>query len=121
MPVRGSAHARRPLRRPGRNYQPPAPGLSRQQILWFLLPMVAAMQLTAVTGHLTQNIAAIPLLWILPLGVYLFSFIVAFEFRRLYNRGLMIRLLVVFLAASATPLADRHTLPHRLVHRLLPL
>src|SRR5579871_4109506 len=41
------------------------------KLLWFLLPMVAAMQLAAVTSHLTVNIAAIPLLWILPLAVYL--------------------------------------------------
>jgi hypothetical protein len=67
--------------------------------LWFLLPMAAAMQLTAVTGHLTVNIAAIPLLWMLPLAVYLLSFIVAFEFPALYRRGLVVRLLVVMLAS----------------------
>ena len=48
--------------------------------LWFLLPMAAAMQLSAVTAHLTVNIAAIPLLWMLPLAVYLLTFILAFEF-----------------------------------------
>ena len=67
--------------------------------LWFLLPMAAAMQLTAVTGHLTVNIAAIPLLWMLPLAVYLLSFIVAFEFPAVYRRGLVVRLLVVMLAS----------------------
>jgi hypothetical protein len=67
--------------------------------LWFLLPMGAAMQLSAVTGHLTVNIAAIPLLWMLPLAVYLLSFIVAFEFPVLYRRGLVVRLLVVMLAS----------------------
>jgi len=67
--------------------------------LWFLLPMAAAMQLSAVTGHLTVNIAAIPLLWMLPLAVYLLSFIVAFEFPALYRRGLVVRLLVVMLAS----------------------
>jgi hypothetical protein len=67
--------------------------------LWFLLPMAAAMQLSAVTGHLTVNIAAIPLLWMLPLAMYLLSFIVAFEFPTLYRRGLVVRLLVVMLAS----------------------
>jgi hypothetical protein len=61
--------------------------------------MAAAMQLTAVTGHLTVNIAAIPLLWMLPLAVYLLSFIIAFEFPALYRRGLVVRLLVVMLAS----------------------
>jgi len=67
--------------------------------LWFLLPMAAAMQLSAVTAHLTVNIAAIPLLWMLPLAVYLLSFILAFEFPAVYRRGIVVRLLVVMLAS----------------------
>jgi len=71
----------------------------RDKLLWFLLPAVAAMQLCAVTSHLSQNIAAIPLLWVLPLGVYLLTFIVAFEAPRFWRRWLAVRLLVVLLAA----------------------
>jgi hypothetical protein len=67
--------------------------------LWFLLPMAAAMQLSAVTAHLTVNIAAIPLLWMLPLAIYLLTFIFAFEFPSLYRRGVIVRLLVVMLAS----------------------
>src|SRR3984885_9329621 len=67
--------------------------------LWFLLPMAAAMQLSAVTAHLTVNIAAIPLLWMLPLAVYLLTFILAFEFPAFYRRGIVVRLLVVMLAS----------------------
>ena len=67
--------------------------------LWFLLPMAGAMQLSAVTAHLTVNIAAIPLLWMLPLTVYLLSFILAFEFPGFYRRGIVVRLLVVMLAS----------------------
>ncbi|SFR99103.1 hypothetical protein SAMN05421771_0340 [Granulicella pectinivorans] len=66
--------------------------------MWFLLPMGAALQLAAVTSHLTVNIAAIPLLWMLPLAAYLVSFIVAFELPRLYQRGIVVRLLVVMMA-----------------------
>jgi hypothetical protein len=77
-----------------------APAASaRDKLLWFLLPMVAAMQLSAVTSHLTINIAAIPLLWILPLAVYLLTFILAFEFPGLYRRAIIVRLLVVMLAS----------------------
>jgi len=71
----------------------------RQRWHWFLLPMAAAMQLSAVTEHLTQNIAAIPLLWVLPLAVYLLTFILAFDAPSLYRRWLVIRLLVVMLAS----------------------
>lgn len=73
----------------------------RQRALWFLLPFAASMQLAAVTAHLSQNIAPIPLLWILPLTAYLLSLIVAFELGRFYQRPLVIRFLVVFLAALA--------------------
>jgi hypothetical protein len=67
--------------------------------LWFLLPMAAAMQLCAVTAHLTVNIAAIPLLWMLPLAAYLLTFILAFEFPGFYRRWIVVRLLVVMLAS----------------------
>ncbi len=76
---------------------PQTPALTKW--LWFLLPMAAAMQLSAVTQHLTVNIAAIPLLWMLPLAAYLLTFILAFEFPSLYRRGIVIRLLVVMLAS----------------------
>ena len=72
---------------------------SRARLLWFLLPMAAAMQLAAVTSYLSQNIAAIPLLWILPLGVYLLTFILAFDAPGLYRRWLIIRFLAVMLAS----------------------
>jgi hypothetical protein len=75
------------------------PATRRQQWLWFLLPMAAAMQLSAVTEHLTQNIAAIPLLWVLPLAVYLLTFILAFDAPTFYPRGLVVRLMVVMLAS----------------------
>src|SRR3569833_2099154 len=57
-----------------------APTPFAQKILWVLLPMGAAMQLSAVTSYLTANVAAIPLLSVLPLGVYLLTIILAFEF-----------------------------------------
>ena len=82
---------------------------TQQLALWFLLPMAAAMQLTAITAHLTQNIAAIPLLWMLPLGVYLLSFILAFEYSRFYSRPIITRLLVVFICALGYELSKTDT------------
>jgi hypothetical protein len=67
--------------------------------MWFLLPMAAAMQLSAVTSHLSQDIAAIPLLWILPLATYLLTFILAFEAPGLYKRWAVARMLAVMLAS----------------------
>jgi hypothetical protein len=80
--------------------------------LWVLLPMGAAMQLSAVTSYLTANIAAIPLLWVLPLGVYLVTIILAFEFPRLAHRALVGRFLLVMLAGLAYMLTQTEaTLP----------
>ena len=78
----------------------PASPLSHK-LLWVLLPMGAAMQLSAVTSHLTSNVAAIPLLWILPLAAYLISLILAFQFQRLVPRGIVTRLLIVMLGGLA--------------------
>jgi hypothetical protein len=79
---------------------PAIPAASRaEKALWLLLPMGAAMQLSAVTSYLTANIAAIPLLWILPLGVYLITIILAFQFPRFLPRGILGRLLIVLLAS----------------------
>jgi hypothetical protein len=68
------------------------------KVMWVLLPMAAAMQLSAVTSYLTANVAAIPLLWILPLGVYLLTIIVAFQFPR-FRSGVMLGRLIVMLAS----------------------
>jgi hypothetical protein len=77
----------------------------RSKCLWLLLPMVASMQLCAVTSYLTANIAAIPLLWILPLAAYLITLIIAFEYARFVPRPVLTRLLVLMLAGLAYMLA----------------
>ena len=61
--------------------------------------MGAAMQLSAVTSYLTANVAAIPLLWVLPLGVYLLTIIVAFQFPRFRSGVTLGRFLIVMLAS----------------------
>jgi predicted O-methyltransferase YrrM len=81
------------------------PASLRSRLLWLLLPMVAAMQLSAVTSYLTANIAAIPLLWILPLAAYLITLILAFEYAKFVPRPVLTRLLAVMLAGLAYMLA----------------
>lgn len=48
-------------------------------LLWMLLPACSTALLLAVTNELCQNIAAVPLLWMLPLTLYLLSFIFTFR------------------------------------------
>ncbi len=62
-----------------------APSL-RVRLLWAALAFCPSALLSAFTSHITQNIAPIPLLWILPLSVYLLSFILTFESERWYSR-----------------------------------
>lgn len=49
--------------------------------LWFSLAGLPTMLLLSVSSHVTQNVASIPFLWVLPLSLYLFTFVVAFEGR----------------------------------------
>lgn len=69
--------------------------------LWLGLAASASVLLLAVTTHLTQDVAAIPFLWILPLSLYLLSFIVCFEAPRFYRRDLFLPLLAAALAFMA--------------------
>jgi len=84
--------------------QPSLPPLHK--LMWLLLPMGASMQLSAVTRHITADIAPIPLLWILPLAVYLLTLIFVFQFPRLLPRGIITRFLVVMLGGLAYMLSD---------------
>jgi hypothetical protein len=77
---------------------PPTAGL---RILWIALAACASILLLAITTYLTQDVAAVPFLWILPLVLYLLSFIVCFEAPRLYHRGLYIPLAVLALGLIA--------------------
>jgi hypothetical protein len=67
----------------------PGPGW-RLYTLWLALPALGSWMLLAVTNHLTQDIASVPFLWVVPLVVYLFSFVLTFENDRWYRRGLFV-------------------------------
>jgi hypothetical protein len=70
-------------------WPPAAAPRGRDRLMWVLLPACASGLLLAVTNHITQNIAAIPLFWVVPLAVYLLSFILTFESTRWYHRALL--------------------------------
>ncbi|HET6420795.1 MAG TPA: spermidine synthase [Geobacteraceae bacterium] len=71
-----------------------APKLS-ELLLWILLACCASTMLLSVTNHLTQNVASIPFLWIIPLSLYLLTFILTFDCERIYNRKLFAWLLAI--------------------------
>ncbi len=73
----------------------------RQYALWLALPACASALLLAVTNHMSQNVAAVPLLWILPLSLYLLSFILCFAGDGWYRRNPYLQLLAVALGSMA--------------------
>jgi SAM-dependent methyltransferase len=73
----------------------------RQYALWLALPACASALLLAVTNHVSQNVAAVPFLWILPLSLYLLSFILCFAGHGWYRRSPYLQLLAVALGSMA--------------------
>lgn len=77
-----------------------------RRTMWVLLPAASSMLLCTITAHLSQNIAAIPLLWIVPLAAYLLSFIVTFAGPRWYLRPHALRTLALALGTTGYLLAN---------------
>jgi len=53
--------------------------LPRRRLHWLGCAFLPSVMLLAVTSHITVDIASIPLLWIVPLAIYLITFIVAYS------------------------------------------
>jgi SAM-dependent methyltransferase len=90
----------------------PRPATERR-LAWLALPAVASFLLLAVTNHLTQNVASIPFLWILPLALYLLTFILCFDGRGWYQRRFFLPVAALALVAMVWILRDinlRHDL-----------
>src|SRR5438067_2135750 len=73
---------------------------------WLALSATGSVMLLAVTNHLTQNVASVPLLWLVPLTLYLATFIVAFEGSSWYQPRYLWPVLLVALIAMAWLLVD---------------
>jgi len=74
------------------------PGLGTR-LLWLALAAGASVELLAVTNKICQDIAVIPFLWVVPLCLYLLSFIICFHHERWYVRSLFLGLFVLSVAA----------------------
>ncbi len=78
---------------------------AKKYLMWLSLPAVASVLLLAITNHLSQNVAAIPFLWVLPLSIYLLTFILCFEGSGWYRRNPYLQLLAVALGSMAYALS----------------
>jgi hypothetical protein len=71
----------------------PSPWL---QLTWWALAALGSILLLTVTTHITQNVASVPFLWIIPLIIYLMSFILCFDGRAWYMRNWYLPLTCIF-------------------------
>ena len=78
-----------------------APPSAGSQLIWMTLAATATFLLLAVTTHITQNVASLPFLWILPLSLYLATFILCFDHPRWYRREVFLVLVAVLLPLMA--------------------
>ncbi|MDB5809956.1 MAG: hypothetical protein JWN94_2078 [Betaproteobacteria bacterium] len=78
---------------------PPPTGL--RQVTWLTLAAMASFLLLAFTNHICQNVASLPFLWILPLSLYLATFILCFDHPRWYHRNAFLLLATILLPAMA--------------------
>lgn len=77
-----------------------------QLILWFALAAVPSTLLLATTNQVCADIASVPFLWVLPLSLYLVSFILCFDSDRWYRRSLFGTSLFIFAIGSSVILWD---------------
>jgi len=96
-------------RRPASTSDPPSPPSPMMRIRWVTLSFVPSSLMLAVTTYLSTDIGTVPLLWIVPLALYLLTFVVAFAApvgtlsgAALRSLRLLVPVLIMFIAAGRT-------------------
>lgn len=83
----------------------------RRRLRWALLAFVPSSLVMGVTTYVTTDLVAVPLLWVVPLALYLLSFVVVFARRRVISRdlaakvlpGAAVMLALVYLSGATQP------------------
>lgn len=70
------------------------------RFLWLALAACSSTMLLATTNLICQQVVPIPLLWVLPLSLYLLSFIICFDHARWYRREIFLPFYVVLALLS---------------------
>jgi hypothetical protein len=73
----------------------------RQKLLWLLYAACGSVMLLATTNQLCQEVASVPFLWVLPLALYLITFILCFDHPRWYSRRIFTPLLIVAITLAS--------------------
>lgn len=83
----------------------------RRRLRWALLAFVPSSLVMGVTTYVTTDLVAVPLLWVVPLALYLLSFVIVFARRRVVSRelaskvlpGAAVMLALVYLSGATQP------------------
>jgi len=93
-----------------------SPPRATDYLTWLVLSALGSLMLLAVTNHITQNVASVPFLWIVPLVLYLLSFILVFDVGSgrgrsgWYSRLVFVGPLLALLVGMAYGLVERVTI-----------
>ncbi len=75
---------------------------------WLALAACGSVLLLATTNQLCQEVTTVPFLWVVPLALYLTTFIICFDHERWYHRPTFLPLLMVALFAASYAHVRRH-------------
>ena len=87
------------------SHAPPPP--RRAYFWWLVLAATASALLLAVTNHVTENIASVPMLWLMPLTLYLLTFILCFDGSRWYTRETFFGPVLIAIGAMGWLIVDK--------------
>jgi hypothetical protein len=83
------------------------PPTRRQKLKWLALAFIPSILVLGVPTTLTTELPPIPLLWVLPLAVYLLSFILVFAQRPVESHAAVIETMPILLVVAAFPIASK--------------
>src|SRR5262245_26769878 len=78
----------------------PAPGWT-QAARWIVLAAVPSALLISVTAHISTDIAAAPFMWVVPLALYLLTFVIVFQTKPILPHDWMVAVEPLFIVALA--------------------
>ncbi|MEE9613640.1 MAG: fused MFS/spermidine synthase [Thermodesulfobacteriota bacterium] len=83
-----------------------APPDGGRRVWWVLLSFVPSSLLLGVTTHISTDIASVPLLWVVPLALYLLTFVIVFARRPVLGHSLMLRVQPILIVAVLALLVE---------------
>jgi hypothetical protein len=104
LPAPGSGHSRKHGDKAAETAAPEAGRITwKRRAFWLLLAFTPSSLMLGVTQYITTDLAAVPLLWVIPLALYLLTFVIAFSFKGEQARHFATRILpLLAVGMSAT-------------------